>query len=82
MAIAIPGSELKVLPKLYKPLVEHCSLFHPVEFWLEASPFFAGRSVRSMERKTVQKPKVLTPETYAYNLKYIASIIKSSEVFL
>jgi len=47
-AITIPGSELKVLPRLYKPLAEHCSLFHPGEFWLEASPFFAGRSTRSI----------------------------------
>lgn len=64
MAVTIPGSELKVLPRLYKPLVEHCSLFHLVEFWLEASPFFAGRSTRSIKRKTIQKPKVLTPETH------------------
>lgn len=49
-----------MLPRLYKPSVERCFLFHLVEFWLEASPFFAGRLTISIQRKTIQKPKVLT----------------------
>lgn len=43
-----PVFELTVLLGLYKPLAEHCSLFHLEVFWLAVDPFFEEISRESV----------------------------------